>query len=148
MHKSRVFLSSAGTKSGTFLACRRPGDVALHKRVQDDLAALQLRQREALNEVTSAAASPSNFLRPPRGEETADTRPHSDQVCLKDACTSDLHGRNAVWMLHVSAGLANFVFGLRLPPLPPPGMTNNALYYANEVHGVYSEMQISRFQNQ
>eukprot|EP00892_Ulva_mutabilis_P002834 jgi/Ulvmu1/12551/UM090_0038.1 len=61
----------------------RPGDAALQKRVQDDLAALQLRQREALNEVTSAAASPANFLRPPRGEETADTRPRSDHDLLQ-----------------------------------------------------------------
>ena len=64
----------------TLLVYRRPGDVSLQKRVQADLAALQLRQRDALNEVTSAAASPSNLLRPPRGEETADTRPRSDRV--------------------------------------------------------------------
>lgn len=62
------------------MSYRRPGDVALQKRVQDDLAALQLRQRDALNEVTSAAASSSSLLRNPRGEETAETKPRSDQV--------------------------------------------------------------------
>ena len=51
----------------------------MKKRVADDLAALQLRQREALNEVTAAAAVPPAY-KPVRGEETLATRPMSNQV--------------------------------------------------------------------
>lgn len=51
----------------------------MKRRVADDLAALQLRQREALNDVTAAAAAPSAY-KPVRGEETRATRPLSNQV--------------------------------------------------------------------
>lgn len=64
----------------SLLGCRRPGDVALQKRVQDDIAALQMRQRDALNDVTSAAATPSSLMPPPRAEETVETHTRSDQV--------------------------------------------------------------------
>jgi hypothetical protein len=47
--------------------------------VQEDMAALGLRQREALNEVTAAAAAPSAY-QAVRGEETRATRPMSNQV--------------------------------------------------------------------
>lgn len=61
------------------VCCRKAGDAAMRRRVTEDLAALQLRQREALNDVTAAAAAPSVY-KPVRGEETRATRPMNNQV--------------------------------------------------------------------